>query len=548
MSLRKKVVGLLLLVFALYGITVGVVLHQLQGQSYVDLEQRAVTDQLARTLEILTIHGKYVENLVFDWAYWDDTWSYAQGKNDGFYDENLSEGYLGTLGFDFVIILDRDGNAVFEEGYSDRQGTIDPFANILPSGTPDALLKTKRSEDYVTGFILTARGPALVTSSAIFRYDGGGSSAGHLILGRLVNEDLLQNISKSALSKVDLLPADRDTIPDEFQSAMDELFIRGAEYAMVRMDDHLYAMTLLKSVDEQPIAVLRVVIETEITALGEESLHVSLAILLLAALVITVCLWISLQGMMVSPIERLTTILRELDQSSDSKGSRHQLSGAKKALGHWRDSMSFKARGDEIGELVGAFQQLSTSLDNATSRVWRLAHVDGLTGLANRRLFIERLTDEIEQAKSQSTQVAVLFLDLDDFKQINDQLGHRAGDDVLAEFASRLKLLLQTPEAIDEHSEDKISDLPARIGGDEFVIMLSESNFGMRATDIAANIIQAASTPFEVAGESLTIGASVGLAIFPEDGDTVNMLLQNADTAMYEAKRQGKNVWVKYLK
>lgn len=549
MSLRKKVVGVLLLVFALYGVTASLVLHQLQGRSYIDLEQRAIVEQMGRAREIIVIYGNYVENLVFDWAYWDDTWLYAQGKNDGFYDENLADGYLGTLGFDFAIVLDRDGNTVFEEAYSDRQGTIDSTFAILPgeNSADNGLRKTKSSEGYITGFISTSNGPALVTSSEIYRGDESGPSAGHLILGRVLNEKLLEDISRSVHSRVDLLSVDHNTvIPDQFKAAMDELLIHGAEQAMVKTDDDIYAMTVLKSINDQPIAILRVVIASEITALGKSSMKVSIVILLLAALIVTVCLWISLQGIMVSPIERLTRILRELDESSVSQDSRYQLSSAVKELGHWRDSMSLEAQGDEIGVLVGAFQKMSTSLDEAASRVWRLAHVDGLTNLANRRLLIEKLTNKFEQAKNQSTQVAVLFVDLDDFKQINDRFGHRTGDIVLTDFASRVRLLLQIPETIDEHQYDRLSDLPARMGGDEFVIMLSGKDLGKRAPEVAANIIDAASTPFEVAGELCSIGASIGLAIFPDDSDSVEALLQNADTAMYEAKNLGKNVWVKY--
>jgi diguanylate cyclase (GGDEF)-like protein len=548
MSLRKKVVGVLLLVFALYGVTASLVLNQLQGRSYIELEQRAIVEQLLRARDVIRIHGDYVENLVFDWAYWNDSWLYAQGKNDDFYDENLAGGYLGTLGFDFVIVLDRDGNAVFEEAYSDKQGTVDSTFSILPNGISSVndLIESTSNSEY-RGWISTKKGPALFTASEIYRDSGSGPTAGHFILGRVLNQKLLKDLSTSIHSKVDLLPVDQSTtIPAEFQAAIDELLISAAAHVMVKTDEDIYAMTLLKSIDDLPIAALRVGIASDITALGESSMKVSIVILVLAALIVTACLWALLQGIMLSPIERLTKILRKLDESSASGEANHQLSGAAKALGYWRDSMSVAARGDEIGELVGAFQKMSTSLDDAASRIWVLAHVDELSNLANRRLFTEQLSDKLEQAKNQFTQIAVMFVDLDDFKPINDRLGHRAGDGVLIDFAWRLNLLLKMPATIGKNQYSQLRDLPARIGGDEFVIMLSGDDLSERAPEVAAKIIYAASTPFEVAGELFSISASAGLAVFPEDSDTVEALLHNADTAMYEAKRSGKNVWVKY--
>jgi sensor domain CHASE-containing protein len=136
---------------------------------------------LGRARKIIRIYGDTIENLAIDWAYWDDAWLYAQGKNDDFYDENFIDCYLGTIGFDFVIVLDRDGNTVFEEAYSDDLGTTHPIASILPSrnSAVNALRKTKsRGGHFIKGFISTTKGPALVTSSEIYRSNASGLSVG----------------------------------------------------------------------------------------------------------------------------------------------------------------------------------------------------------------------------------------------------------------------------------------------------------------------------------------------------------------------------------
>ena len=158
-----------------------------------------------------------------------------------------------------------------------------------------------------------------------------------------------------------------------------------------------------------------------------------------------------------------------------------------------------------------------------------LAYHDGLTSLPNRSLFSKMLSQSISEASRYHRQLAVLFLDLDRFKQINDTLGHDAGDQLLQEVALRLKACLRA------------SDTVARLGGDEFVILLPELSEDKYVATTAQKILGTIARPFNLQGQEFRVTASVGISVFPQDGLDEQTLKKNADIAMYQAKQQGKN-------
>ncbi|WP_211238054.1 putative bifunctional diguanylate cyclase/phosphodiesterase [Derxia gummosa] len=162
-------------------------------------------------------------------------------------------------------------------------------------------------------------------------------------------------------------------------------------------------------------------------------------------------------------------------------------------------------------------------------RVEYLAYHDSLTGLPNRSLFSKLLGQGIAEAREHERQLAVLFLDLDHFKQINDTLGHDAGDDLLKEVALRLRACLGEGDTV------------ARLGGDEFVVLLPATASDARITDVAEAILTAVARPFMLIGQEFRISASVGAARYPLDGLDEQSLTKHADSAMYQAKEDGKN-------
>ena len=153
------------------------------------------------------------------------------------------------------------------------------------------------------------------------------------------------------------------------------------------------------------------------------------------------------------------------------------------------------------------------------------ARIDALTGLPNRTLLLDRLEQAIALARRRGSRIALLFLDIDNFKQVNDVLGHGAGDAVLKLVAQRLLASV------------RLADTVSRLGGDEFVVVLTDCGGAADAAQVAAKLGARLAVPALIAGQPLSISASIGVSLFPDDGDDAATLLERADTAMYLAKR-----------
>ncbi len=182
----------------------------------------------------------------------------------------------------------------------------------------------------------------------------------------------------------------------------------------------------------------------------------------------------------------------------------------------------------EIANYIAGFSDISER-KQAAQKIEHLAHHDSLTNLPNRFSLCERLSQALQQAKRAGHHLAVMFLDLDRFKNVNDSLGHDVGDKLLFEVALRLKDSVRS------------SDIVGRIGGDEFVVVLPEIQSGIASVHFAEKIRQTLSEPYLIDGNELHNSPSIGVSIFPHDGDTVEELMKNADTAMYHAKSLGRN-------
>ena len=193
--------------------------------------------------------------------------------------------------------------------------------------------------------------------------------------------------------------------------------------------------------------------------------------------------------------------------------------------------LSVKAVYDGDGRLstyVSVFADI-TDIKNSERKLWQLAHHDALSNLPNRLLLNARLDHAMQRAHRTSTKLALLFIDLDRFKNINDSMGHQVGDELLRDVSRRLQSAV--------HEDDTV----ARLGGDEFVVLLEDIPDANVSRRIANRIIERLSDPVTVRGKSLVVTASIGISLYPEDGQDSETLLKNADAAMYQAKNLGRN-------
>ena len=204
-----------------------------------------------------------------------------------------------------------------------------------------------------------------------------------------------------------------------------------------------------------------------------------------------------------------------------------------------RDELPLKplpvVRNDEIGHLISAFNRLLTKLNDNQAELAHIAHHDNLTGLPNRALLSDRLAQVLAHAYRKNTQVGLLFMDLDGFKDINDTLGHDAGDEVLRQIAARLTKIVRKADTL------------ARVGGDEFVLVLSDlgDNAEEMASIVATKCIDALNAPFSISGTTCVVGVSIGIALGKGE-NSFDALLLAADRAMYQAKATGRGRYVTF--
>jgi diguanylate cyclase (GGDEF)-like protein/PAS domain S-box-containing protein len=181
-----------------------------------------------------------------------------------------------------------------------------------------------------------------------------------------------------------------------------------------------------------------------------------------------------------------------------------------------------------------AVKENITQRKEAEQQLVHQATHDTLTGLPNRLLLEDRVHHAIELAKRENRRIGLMFLDLDRFKIVNDSLGHTAGDQLLKVVADRLRHTLRR------------SDTVARLGGDEFVVVLTHFQNSTELAEVAEKISAALDEPVELSGHKVHVGASIGIALYPDDGDNFNALMKDADTAMYRAKQKGRNTFCFY--
>jgi diguanylate cyclase len=234
--------------------------------------------------------------------------------------------------------------------------------------------------------------------------------------------------------------------------------------------------------------------------------QVTIQLLVLTAIVI----FLSMAIHLVFRINVLTPIQKLIAASGDVGRGQYTLVEAKSD--------------DEMGFLARAFNAMTVAVQQEQAKLIRQANFDALTGLPNRVMAFDRIKQEISRARRSNQRFAVFFIDLDNFKNVNDSLGHAIGDELLVAIGARVQACIRD------------SDIVARLGGDEFVVLAPDISSEETAEELAERLIKAVSEPQELAGRRVVAHCSIGIAIYPDNGNSMEELMANADNAMYQAK------------
>ncbi|MCU0627021.1 MAG: EAL domain-containing protein [Gemmatimonadaceae bacterium] len=215
------------------------------------------------------------------------------------------------------------------------------------------------------------------------------------------------------------------------------------------------------------------------------------------------------------------------------------------------EALVLQVRGETLGgdgapvRMLGTMQDITDAV-RARKQIETLAYFDALTGLPNRVHFVEQVRGALAQARRRGRRVALMIIDLDNFKRINDTLGHGAGDEVLRVVGRRLHEAVRQYDAIGREPDERTESSLARMGGDEFLLSAVDLESGEQAATVARRILDAVEAPIALHTGEYTVSASIGISVFPEDGDTFESLLKHADVALYQAKDAGRNAYEFY--
>jgi len=310
----------------------------------------------------------------------------------------------------------------------------------------------------------------------------------------------------------------RDDIIDQYleehlgEKKSPSTWINGNEYLISSRTPH------------QNINLLGLLSKADLARNARELLSLILVISVLVMIVVITIIYSELNHFIIRPIHRL----QELSRAIADGYREHEVN----------DNSC-----DEIKHLRKSFITMQKNLDTSNEEVKKLAYLDALTGLPNKVTLLDNLKRMIARAKRNQKKIGVLFLDLDNFKTINDGLGHQMGDILLKETGERLSNCIRGEDyfSLNESAFDGDKNLLARLGGDEFTILLVDLPNLQEASFIALRILATLAEPYFLNGHEIFAGASIGIAVYPNDGDNAELLVKNADIAMYEAKSKGKN-------
>jgi diguanylate cyclase (GGDEF)-like protein len=393
---------------------------------------------------------------------------------------------------DVVMLVDLDGKLIADSRDATHEGAVFPFPNLIRT--------VARKGDASSFGMIEGRAYQLVAVPV-----RAPITIAWVVMGFAIDDALAREMSTLTSLDVSFLTVSADNQWDVLASSLPDearVTLRGQD----QLADEGYVTRLVRLHSEG--RTVGVLLERSLTeALAPyHRLQSTLLLITILGVVVSAIGSVLTARSVTRPIAALTQFSRRVGR------------------GEYAEPIEIHQH-DEIGQLAQAFNQMQESIVEREKRITELAYMDRLTGLPNRALFNDRLQQAIAAAMRSDKPLAVMTMDLDRFKYVNDTLGHPIGDMLLCEVAKRLRTVLQ-----------RQTDTVARLGGDEFAVLLPSDDLDA-ARLIATRILRALEQPIMIEGQLVDVGASIGIVTFPENGRDMNVLLRRADIAMYVAKR-----------
>ena len=539
-SIRTRFIGIMAVMLILTAGMVYLILHTVMQDKINILEDKYIIENVERTKKEIFKEIEVLDTIVMDWAVWDNSYQFMIDKNPEYIKANLSEDTLNNLKINIMLFIDNKGNLVHGEGYDLQKKESVPIDEALLKYIKDHSLLQNNDVKYRKSGIITLNGKDLILLSIcpILTSAGEGPINGYIVLGANFTEKKIAYIGEELSSEIKL------TFLKDFEYDRKFFDLKDDKIQIDAVSDQkIIGRAFLDDIDGKHLLLLSIEKNRDINNIGEAGIKATLWLLLglffLFAIIITVILD---RGILLR-FQELSNDIRKIGEGKDLSvrlkrqniddeltDVSNEINGM---LGALERSQLFLSKSESaLKKSIEKLQDEVLEHQKTQEQIKYIAYHDTLTGLPNRNLLNELLVHSITLAERNNKCMAVLFLDIDGFKMINDSKGHGMGDQILQEVAERLLKTLRK------------SDVIARHGGDEFIVIIEELDNCSGVELIANKIVNCFQEPFHLENQDYFLTTSVGVAVYPADGQTPDMLIKNADIAMYKAKENGKNQYL----
>lgn len=501
MKLRTKISFIILAIWVVTAVLFYFGSHRIIMESYLRVEDKMVQSNLDRTTYALDQITEKVNAVVTDWSIWDDTYQFIEDKNQKFINANMVLSTFQATGLDMILFFNKQGKLVYAMGVNaDRDKTVKVAPQVITTISENKkIIQQETPESGIKGLVQTPDGILLLAAHAITNSDGTLPPKGTMIAAKYFNKEVAAEIQKIVKIDTSFYPLKTINNDRKLHVAFKRALIK-PDITTDKGTDTLTGYTIVNGINAEPIALLQIQMPRSLFKIGQETIAYSNILVLGYSLAITLLLWFLLQHLIVKRIEGLNKNIKKIGTD------RHYFA---KLIENVSDEVS------------------------SVAELYRQATHDPLTGLANKHLLVSVFHHCAEQLSAIDRKIVIVFVDVDNFKRINDTLGHEVGDDVLVDIAKRINGILRK------------NDIAARTGGDEFVVMLTDvsENEVIMITD---RLFKAISKPIHTQGHTVYTTVSMGVSTYPDDSDSIEELIKQADMSMYHAKELGRNRYEKY--
>ncbi|WP_379156872.1 EAL domain-containing protein [Paenibacillus sp. sgz5001063] len=519
MKLRKKIVIFTFVVALLaLGVTY-LLLHLTMLNRFEKLDEAALKDSLADTLSSYQEELLDMKTSMLNYSLRDETYGFAESgrtpegsiaANDAIIRSIFNRTTYEVNHFDMIALLDKSGQPLYGGTYDSNFRSISPLTpefHTLFRLMNSRLPALSGPNDSQSGIVILDKGPMLVTLTPIVNSLKDQPVIGTAIAGRMLNQEEITHIRADGSSSIQMT---RVTSGMLAQSGGKKLWMSPVSSSMMSVH------TIVDDLFGNPGMVITLHQSRRIYESGQDSVYSFRLFFFLITILICIGSMAFVNRSILGRMSSLITNIRAIGNSKDL-------------------SIRIPSTGkDEFSDVEHAFNRMIDSLEQAQDDLRHQSMLDPLTQLPNRALFFAKLNAAIDAMKGSSRQIALVFIDLDHFKTVNDTLGHDFGDTMLKETAFRIT------QVVGQH------DVVSRLGGDEFTILLSDIPDSVSICDRLSSIQEILSMPHHIQGHLLYNTASIGVSIYPQNGEDADYLVKQADLAMLHVKETGRNNILQY--